>query len=504
MEVHCIEFSKTNMFSKKFNEFIDNHKEKPYFPTYDNIERVANNFNFSIDSRKKLSDEITSQYGDIEIPDSVRKNIISIKKENTFTVTTGHQLNIFSGPLYTIYKIISTIKLAENLRAKYKDNNFVPVYWMASEDHDFDEIKTFFSKGKTYEWDINPSGAVGGIDPSSIKKLLGMIPDSIEIFEDAYLTSNTLSEAVRKYMNALFSRYGLIVFDPDSKALKASVKELIYSDIFDNTISKVEDSSNEKSDVYVRKINFFYMKEGLRKRIESVEDKFIVRESEISFSKEEMEKEINSNPQRFSPNVVMRCLYQQMIMPNVTYIGGPAEVVYWLSFRKFFDKYDAEFPVIVPRDSVLIISSKSSKTLARYGLNIQDIFNGKNNIEKKSLGVLLDDDKNFSSEIKKIREQFHLIASKYKSVDKTMSPHVLANSKKTEKMLIQVEKRFIKSQKDLNKILVDRVGDLFHECFPDGAPQERKDNIMSFYNSTFIEDLVRILDPMELKFKIIT
>ena len=504
MDAHYIDFSKTNMFSKKFNEFIDNHKEKPYFPTYDNIERIANNFNLSIDSRKNLSDEITSQYGDIEIPDSVSKNIISIKKENTFTVTTGHQLNIFSGPLYTIYKIISTIKLAENLRVKYKDKNFVPVYWMASEDHDFDEIKTFFSKGKTYEWDINPSGAVGGIDPSSIKKLSGMIPESIEIFEDAYLTSNTLSEAVRKYMNALFSRYGLIVFDPDSKALKASVKELIYSDIFDNTISKVEDSSNEKSDVYVRKINFFYMKEGLRERIESVNDKFVVRESQISFSKQEMEKEINSNPQRFSPNVVMRCLYQQMIMPNVAYIGGPAEVVYWLSFRKFFEKYDGEFPVIVPRDSVLIISSKSSKTLDKYGLDIQDIFNGKNNIEKKSLGVLVDEDKNFSSEIKKIREQFNLIASKYKSVDKTMSPHVLANSKKTEKMLIQVEKRFIKSQKDLNKILVDRVGDLFHECFPNGAPQERKDNIMSFYNSTFIEDLVRILDPMELKFKIIT
>jgi len=504
MDAHYIDFSKTNMFSKKFNEFIDNHKEKPYFPTYDNIERIANNFNLSIDSRKKLSDEITSQYGDIEIPDSVSKNIISIKKENTFTVTTGHQLNIFSGPLYTIYKIISTIKLAENLRVKYKDKNFVPVYWMASEDHDFDEIKTFFSKGKTYEWDINPSGAVGGIDPSSIKKLAGTIPESIEIFEDAYLTSNTLSEAVRKYMNALFSTYGLIVFDPDSKALKASIKELIRSDIFDNTISKVEDSSDEKSDVYVRKINFFYMKEGLRERIESVNDKFVVRESQISFSKQEMEKEINSNPQRFSPNVVMRCLYQQMIMPNVAYIGGPAEVVYWLSFRKFFEKYDGEFPVIVPRDSVLIISSKSSKTLDKYGLDIQDIFNGKNNIEKKSLGVLVDEDKNFSSEIKKIREQFNLIASKYKSVDKTMSPHVLANSKKTEKMLIQVEKRFIKSQKDLNKILVDRVGDLFHECFPEGTPQERKDNIMSFFNSTFIEDLVRILDPMELKFKIIT
>ena len=330
-----------------------------------------------------------------------------------------------------------------------------------------------------------------------------MIPDSIKIFEDAYSTSSTLSEAVRKYMNTLFSSYGLVVFDPDSKALKASVKELMRSDVFDNTISKVEDSSEKKSDVYVRKINFFYMKKGFRERIESVKDKFIVRESDITFTKEEMENEINNNPERFSPNVVMRCLYQQMIMPNVAYIGGPAEVVYWLSFRKFFEKYDEEFPVIVPRDSVLIISHKSTMTIDKYGLDLQDIFSGKNNIEKKSLGVLEDGGKNFSSEIKNIREQFDLIASKYKSVDKTMSPHVLANAKKTEKMLTQVEKRFIKSQKDQNKILVDRVADLFYECFPEGTPQERKDNIMSFYSSTFIEDLHNILDPMELKFKII-
>ena len=503
MEAHCIEFSKTNLFSKKFCEFIDKHKEEPYYPTYDNIERVANNINCSIDSRKNLSDAITSQYGDIEIADIVSKNINALRKENTYTVTTGHQLNIFSGPLYIIYKVISTIKLAEKLNAKYSDKTFIPVYWMASEDHDFDEIKTFFSKGKTYEWDINPSGAVGGIDPSSIKKLASMIPDSIEIFEDAYSTSSTLSEAVRKYMNTLFSSYGLVVFDPDSKDLKGSVRELMRSDVFDNTISKVEDSSETKSDVYVRKINFFYMREGLRERIEYVKDKFIVRESDITFTKEEMENEINSNPERFSPNVVMRCLYQQMIMPNVAYIGGPAEVVYWLSFRKFFEKYDEEFPVIVPRDSVLIISHKSTKTIDKYGLDLQDIFSGKNNIEKKSLGVLEDGDKNFSSEIKNIREQFDLIASKYKSVDKTMSPHVLANAKKTEKMLTQVEKRFIKSQKDQNKILVDRVADLFTECFPEGTPQERKDNIMSFYTSTFIEDLHNILDPMELKFKII-
>ena len=207
------------------------------------------------------------------------------------------------------------------------------------------------------------------------------------------------------------------------------------------------------------------MREGLRERIESVKDKFIVRESDITFTKEEMENEINKIQRGLGPNVVMRLSLPADDYANVAYIGGPAEVVYRLSFRKFFKKYDEEFPVIVPRDSVLIISNKSTKTIDKYGLDLQDIFSEKNNIEKKSLGVLEDGDKNFSSEIKNIRQQFDLIASKYKSVDKTMSPHVLANAKKTEKMLTQVEKRFIKSQKDQNKILVDRVADLSTSAF---------------------------------------
>ena len=159
---------------------------------------------------------------------------------------------------------------------------------MASEDHDFDEIKTFFSRGKTYEWDIETSGVVGNIDPGSIKKLAGMIPDSVGVFEEAYTSSRTLSEAVRKYMNTLFKSYGLVVFDPSSSRLKSISSELMSADILENTTSHVERSSPEKSDVYVRKINFFYMQEGLRSRIESFGDGFTVSGTDIKFSREEM------------------------------------------------------------------------------------------------------------------------------------------------------------------------------------------------------------------------
>jgi len=503
MGIHCIDFSKTNMFSKKFNEFIESHTKEDYYPSYNNLEAVTNKVKLSREQREILSDVISDQYGGMVMCEKVRENIESLKADDSFTVTTGHQLNIFSGPLYIIYKIISVIKLSENLSAMHPQKKFIPVYWMASEDHDFEEIKRFFSKGKTYEWDIETTGAVGDIDPSSIKKLAGMIPDSVSLFEDAYSSSQTLSEAVRKYMNTLFERYGLVVFDPSSRRLKSISSDLMRSDILENKTSIIEDSSPEKSDVYVRKINFFYMRDGVRGRIESVGENFVVNGTEIKFKREEMEKEIEKYPERFSPNVVMRCLYQQVIMPNVAYIGGPSEIVYWLGFRKFFNQYGKLYPVVIPRDSVLIISGKSSKTLERYGLDVEDIFLGKSHLEKKSLGVLSDEDKNFSEEISQIRDQFEIMAKKFKSVDKTMSPHLLANAEKTEKMLHQVEKRFIKSQKDQDKTMMTKVSALFYDSFPEGTPQERKENIMSFYTSTIIGELHEKLDPMELKFKII-
>ena len=498
-----IDFQTSKLFSKKFNEFILNEKKSDSYPTYDNIKNFASSVSFSSKNRELLHAEFKNQYTNTKINSVVRDNIESILSDNTYTITTGHQLNIFTGPLYVIYKIISCIKLAENLNNKFPDKKFVPVYWMASEDHDFKEIKSFYSRGKKYVWDIKPSGSVGDIDPKSLKEVINLLPDVHDFFSEAYLESDTLSEAVRKYINSIFEKYGLLILDPDSEALKNAFSEIMGDDIFNNSINDIESKSDQKSAVHVRKINFFYKENKLRERIINNKERYFVNNTEIKFSALDLEDEIKKNPYKFSPNVIMRCIYQQFILPNVAYIGGPAEVVYWLGFKKFFKHYNLHFPVVVPRDFVLLLSEKSQKTMGRYNIENTDLFLGKSRLEKKALKVIDDRNKNFSDEISKIKKSFNKIADKFSSVDKSMKPHVLANSKRTEKILIQMENRFVKSLKSENKKLVSQVEDLYNEIFPEGSIQERKENIMSYYHPKFISNLFRELDPLELKFKII-
>ena len=180
-----IDFQTSKLFSKKFNEFILNETKLNCYPTYDNIKNFASSVSFSSKNRELLHAEFKNQYTNTKINSVVRDNIESILSDNTYTITTGHQLNIFTGPLYVIYKIISCIKLAENLNNKFPDKKFVPVYWMASEDHDFKEIKSFYSRGKKYVWDIKPSGSVGDIDPKSLKEVINLLPDVHDFFSEA-------------------------------------------------------------------------------------------------------------------------------------------------------------------------------------------------------------------------------------------------------------------------------------------------------------------------------
>ena len=503
MKKDSIDFKGSGLFSKKFNDFINNHGDKEYYPTYKNIDNISSNKSFNKEKRELLHIDFIRQYESIKRSKKVDDNIKSILSENTFTITTGHQLNIFTGPLYVIYKIISCIKLSEDLNKKFPNKNFVPVYWMASEDHDFDEIKSCYSNGKNYEWKIKPSGAVGDIDPKSLKDLINKIPDVQDFFSDAYLTSDSLSLAVRKYMNAIFGDYGLLIFDPSSEVLKDSFNEIIKDDIFNNTMKDIESSYDDRSHVHVREINFFYKGDKFRERIIRRGDEYSINNMDRKFSSSELKSEIENHPDRFSPNVISRCLYQEFILPNVVYVGGPAEVVYWIGFKKFFDHYKIDFPVVSPRDFVLMLSKKSQKIMKNYNIELKDLFLGKNHIEKKAMNVFEDRDKNFSDEISKIKSSLQEIADKYNMVDKTMKPHILASSKRMEKVLLQIEGRFIKSLKGENKKLVLKVGELYDEIFPSGSIQERKENMITFYDQDFIGNLKNSLNPLDLHFKVL-
>ena len=243
MKKELLTFKETGNFSKKFLEFIEHDKES-FFPNEKNILSTLSNINFSKYNRQALSSELLNQYSELKIRGKVNENIKSLLSDNTYTITTGHQLNICTGPMYVIYKILSAIKLAHTLSKKYPEYNFVPVYWMASEDHDFEEIQSFHTQGVTHSWDIDAKGPVGNLDPSSLLETLNKIPSVLEIFRDAYRSSESLSQAVRKYMDSIFGDFGLVVIDPNSKVLKESIQDIIEDDIVLNENVNVDDSED--------------------------------------------------------------------------------------------------------------------------------------------------------------------------------------------------------------------------------------------------------------------
>ena len=501
MELHNIDFLATNLFSKKFNDYVsDSHSL-----SIEKINSLSEKKKVSSDERELLSEVLTDQYKGVSEIKKVSDNIKSIKDSNTYTVTTGHQLNIFTGPLYVIYKIVSIIKLTQELNNTYPDKHYVPVYWMASEDHDFKEIQSFQAFGKKYRWDINPTGAVGKIDPTSIKSILDELPEKISIFKDAYLKSKSLSEAVRKYMHYLFGSYGLVVVDANSKRLKKCFAPIIKDDIINNSIKNISKDKEEKSQVHVRKINFFYMEEGMRERIVFSNNCYNINNTGIVFSEEEILKEIEKSPEKFSPNVITRCLYQEHILPNVCYIGGPAEITYWLEFKKFFDKYKINYPVVLPRDFVLLLAKRSQKIVTKYGIELSQLFEEKKNVIETILNIYSDNKNNFDDEIKTIKEAYESLVDKYSSIDKSMSGNVQSRSKKTINSIIELEKKYKKAQKSSNAKLVQDIDNLYGSLFGNNSSQERYDNFLNYYalDENFIANLVEVLNPLVFNYKII-
>ncbi|PTT10540.1 bacillithiol biosynthesis cysteine-adding enzyme BshC, partial [Flavobacterium sp. HMWF030] len=350
MPTDCISYQTSGYFSKLMQDYLDQKPELKslynHFPTLENFEKQINEkqANFDNENRIPLVETLKKQYQNIEISDSTKQNIELLSLPNTFTITTGHQLNLFSGPLYFLYKIISTINLTKELKLKYPANNFVPIYWMATEDHDFEEINYFNFKGKKFRWNKESSGPVGRLSTGGLDEFFEIYSLELgsstnanvlkNLFKDAYLKHDNLADATRYLANNLFANYGLVILDADDANLKRAFvpfikEELEHQTSFKTVQKTIEQLSNYTIQVNPREINLFYIEDNLRERIIFENDKYYVNNTKTSFSKDEILKLLESNPEKFSPNVIMRPLYQEIILPNLCYIGGGGEIAYW-------------------------------------------------------------------------------------------------------------------------------------------------------------------------------
>lgn len=519
MQLDKVSLTDTHAFSSFFTDYIEQKETlKPFYHRFPLIENFRDQItekasSFTQERRDVLVASLQKQYDGFTLSPSVEKNISLLKDPNTFTITTGHQLNIFTGPLYFIFKIVTVINICKELKAKHPKSNFVPVYWMASEDHDYDEIKYFKLYGKKYVWNTDQTGAVGRFSTKGLDMLANEVPGDTKIFKEAYTKNKKLSQAVRHYVNALFKDEGLIVFDSDDRSLKSQFKDVMREDILAHANKKTVDYTNTqleslgyKTQIYCRDINFFYLTDGLRARIEKQEDRFKVVDTELSFSVEEIEKLISTEPEKFSPNVILRPLYQEVLLPNLAYIGGPAEVIYWLQLKDVFSHFNTPFPVLMPRNFGMVMDHEVARKFKKTGLELKEIFEEKNYLFNH--WVLKNSPRNLTvgTERTEISKLFNALNERAEAIDKTLGPFVRAEGKRAFNSLEKIERKFLRAEKRLHSDKLRQIESVKDILFPNGSLQERTDNFLNFYqrDPEFIQRLLNAFDPFDFNFNILS
>ena len=534
MPTDCINYQNSGYFSTLMKDYLD---QKPNlqslynrFPTLENfetqiLEKKENfNGNGNFNGNKKrdtLVSVLQKQYATISISGLTQQNIVALASSNTFTVTTGHQLNLFTGPLYFLYKIISTINLNKELKAKYPSYNFVPIYWMATEDHDFEEINYFNFKGRKFRWNKESLGPVGRLSTAGLSEFfevfsreLGFGTNANEIknfFQEAYLNHSNLAEATRYLANSLFGNYGLVILDADNQDLKRAFipfakQELLYQTSHKAVIQTAEKLKNYTIQVNPREINLFYIKDNLRERIIFENEKFKVNNTKIEFSETEILSLLENHPEKFSPNVIMRPLYQEVILPNLCYIGGGGEIGYWLQLKSFFDAAKVTFPILLLRNSVLLVTEKQTKKAGKLNLTWSDLFSNQADLVHTKTAQLSQFPIDFSTQKEHLRKQFETLYKIANKTDKSFVGAVKAQEVKQIKGLENLEKRLLKAQKRKFSEELNRIIDLQNELFPNKSLQERQANFSEFYlenGDDLIPELMNQLKPLETNFNII-
>ena len=442
MQLDKVSLAEARAFSPFFIDYLQQKDTlKPFydrFPQLDNFgdQIAAKKSNFPQAYRTNLVTILQEQYTGLTLSPLVENNISLLGESNTFTVTTGHQLNIFTGPLYFIFKIVTVINACRDLKLRYPNYNFVPVYWMASEDHDYEEIKYFYLYGKKIVWDTEQTGAVGRFSTKGLDTLASSLPGDTLIFREAYGKNKKLSDAVRQYVNALFGDTGLVVVDSDDRSLKSQFTKVMRQDIFDHVNKKLVDSATDalenlgyKTQIFCRDINFFYLADGIRSRIEPQGDRFIVLDTKLSFTKQELDRMIDTEPEKFSPNVILRPLYQEMILPNLAYVGGPAEVIYWLQLKEVFNYFKTPFPMLMPRNFGMVIDHEIARKFAKTGLRLNDLFEDKNHIFNHWVVNHSPRDLTVGTERTEIDKIFEFLKQRAASIDKSLEQFVAAEEK---------------------------------------------------------------------------
>ncbi len=497
-----IPLAQTNFFNRLILDLISGKDAvKPFYGLPHTVEsydaKMQERSSFPMD-RATLVDVLVQQYESIGgAKDTVLSNINALREDKTFTVTTGHQLNIFTGPLYFVYKILHTICLAEELQKHYPNNRFVPVYWMATEDHDIAEISFFHLFGKKYEWNTTQTGATGRMQTTGLtdicddlEQVFASQPQGLKLvglFREAYSQKN-LAQATRHFSNALFGHYGLVVVDGDNASLKSRFADAMLRDAFDGVAFKAVTATSRQlteleyhTQINPREINLFYLADAVRERIVRTDTGFHVLHTELRFTDEALRSEIKAHPEKFSPNVVLRPIYQECVLPNLAYIGGAGEMAYWLQLKDAFGSMGFSYPLLVLRNHLLLIDGASSSRMAELNLVSQDLFHPVEDLTRAHVLETVQANMDLTDEQLLLTEMYERLKTTASEIDATLLASLDAELIKQRQTIGQWGSRFSRVLKKKNETSVDRIRKLHAKLFPNNSLQERYNNLLQFH-----------------------
>ena len=527
-ESTSIPIQQTGFFTKTVTDYLNNAVAlQPFYQYPVSLEGIQS----AIQARQQFAQQRTvlvhalqQQYTGTSTTETVQQNIVSLADENTFTITTAHQPNILTGPLYFIYKILHTIQLAAYLTKQLPAYRFIPVYYMGSEDADLDELGSITVKGKKHTWHTRQTGSVGRMKTD--QALLQLIDDIhgqtgiepfgqeiISIFKSCYQDGVSIQQATLELVNTLFGEWGLVTIIPDNGALKQLFIPVVEKELTQQfSHAAVSETLSELAKTYKpqaggRELNLFYLVDDKRERIEKNGSKFFVKSLHLEWDETAILKELYVYPERFSANVILRGVFQETILPNIAFIGGGGELAYWLELKKVFREAAVPYPVLILRNSFLLITKLQIQKIQNLGFTVEDFFRDElslmNELVKKSTQHQISLEKeiaasnNFFNEIKYVAGE----------VDASLQQHVDALNARNHKWLTELEKKIARAERKKFDIQQRQVQQLKAALFPGNSLQERVENISGFYATygpSLLHELLAHSNNLEQQFIILT
>jgi bacillithiol biosynthesis cysteine-adding enzyme BshC len=486
--------------------------------------------------RERINSIITEQYKDLQCSTKTQKNISSLKDKKTLVVATGQQLGILGGPLYTLYKIITAIRLSNYLSERFDEYNFVPVFWLEADDHDFDEIKSINIINENN--DITKISYVDENIAEENKKSVGNIifkislnnffeelannlrdtefkPELLQKLKSIYNEGKTFKQSFSELLFWFFDKHGLIIFDPQDKGVKEELKQVFKKEITDfrahteklvATSAKLEETYHAQ--VKVRPINLFYNYDDGRYLVEPVDNDFRLRGKRKRFNYDELINLIENEPWNFSPNVLLRPICQDYIFPTAFYVAGPSEIAYFAQVMPLYDFYKIESPFIYPRSSATILEKNIISILEKNNLKISDAFINPENLKLKVVGALSQNtiDGIFEKTISEIEFSFDQLKEKLFDIDKTISDASNRYREKINNYLVELKGKAIEAQKKKHEVTLRQIDKISSNLFPSQNLQEREINFIYYknkYGKNFIDQLFEELEINKFEHQLI-